>query len=307
MKLNCEGIELFTEDEVWTMLSDEFLPKRLQDFHKPLPDTLKEMQTDEEAKAEKWKGLPPNGPNEAFQESELFEFEVKESEPRFMPEYKQGESNLLYAGQKFYSLFRHLHCLYERLKVAHDFVGQAFEQELERRPEINTSFGPFIKENVEEIRKERYKGIFYPSTISYILGEIGAEAYEDLCKWLVGSRAYILFTIDKLIRFVSFFTLTVDREAAATYFERRLHGGTPPPFPHAAVKAVHGGAVLPALLAAAATALPRARSFHLPLPVPPQERHGGPLLRAAGRRAGRRRVPLQERMHKADVEEGQGK
>jgi histone deacetylase complex regulatory component SIN3 len=206
IKFNCEELELLTEDEAWVILSKEFVLKRLQNFKKPLVDAIQELQVDEDEEIKvnkKWKELLLNGaskvPNNIFQ---VTEFEVKEQEARFIPMFNSSESNLLFGGQEFYSFFRHLHCLYERLKVAHDYIGQAFEQELECKPEIYSAFSSFIKENKEQIREERYGKIFFPSVVSYTLGEIKTEAYEDLCKWLIGSRAYILFTIDKLTRSV---------------------------------------------------------------------------------------------------------
>lgn len=225
VNFSCEDLGVFTEDEAWTILSDGFLAKRLQNFHKPLASVIEEIlvaeKDDKEAikttKIKKWKGLLSNRTSKATHSlMKLFEFEIRKQKERFIPVFKADEASLFYGGQRFYSFFRHLHCLYERLKVANTFINQAFEQELERRPEINATFGSFIKENIEQIRKERYIDIFFPSTISYALGEIGTEAYEDLCKWLIGSKAYILFTLDKLVRSVYLF-MTLDHKTLSIH------------------------------------------------------------------------------------------
>jgi len=206
IKFNCGGLEMITEDKAWIILSDEFLSKRLKNFQKPLAAVIRELQvnSDEEVKVnKKWKELLLNGKAKVVSSPlKVIKFEVKEQGVKFIPKFNSSESNLLFGGQKFYSFFRHLHSLYERLKAAHDYIGQAFEQEIERKPEIYSAFTSLIKENMEQIKDERYKKIFYSSVISHTLGEIGTEAYEDLCKWLIGSRAYILFTIDKLTRSV---------------------------------------------------------------------------------------------------------
>ena len=88
------------------------------------------------------------------------------------------------------------------MQVAYDFIIPAFEQELERMPEISAKYGALIKTNMQQLKSERYYKIFIRGVISNILGEIDITAYEELCKWLMGSRAYLLLTIEKLIRSV---------------------------------------------------------------------------------------------------------
>lgn len=213
VKLSNEEFEVFAQDDVWELLEDGFLVKRLDDIQKPLEVVLEEVKASKLKEEEnEFKALNKQlkkknnnkGSQKVLTEKKTFHtFEIKRNEERFIPEYK-GEGNLLYGNQWVYSFVRHLHCLYERLQVAYDFIIPAFEQELERMPEINIKYGALIKANMKELKTERYYKIFIRGVVSNILGEIDTVAYEELCKWLIGSRAYLLLTIEKLIRSVYF-------------------------------------------------------------------------------------------------------
>jgi len=212
VKLSNGEFEVFTQGDVWELLENTFLTKRLDNIQKPLETVL------EEIKASKLKGedesetrmlnkqLKKKKSNKlaersSIEKKSLHTFEIKRNVEKFIPEYK-GEGSLLYGNQWIYSFIRHLHCLYERLQVAYDFIIPAFEQELERMPEISAKYGALIKTNMQQLKSERYYKIFIRGVISNILGEIDITAYEELCKWLMGSRAYLLLTIEKLIRSV---------------------------------------------------------------------------------------------------------
>jgi len=131
--------------------------------------------------------------------------ENTENSSKFLPSYNNtGITNLLYSGQYFYSFFRHIHCLYERLRAAYFLIENCFEQEIETNVEAKTKFADLIKENKRKFINERYEQIFLPTIITYLQGEIDMESYEDVCKWLLGPRAYLLYTADKLISSVFF-------------------------------------------------------------------------------------------------------
>lgn len=134
---------------------------------------------------------------------EIFVFEtLKPSEERFWPEYQPDRHRLFYGARQFYDFLRNLHCIYERLKAACENVQTAFDQEMERRPEIYSRHESTLKAHTELLRAERYQ-IFYRAITSFVLGELDAKSFESLCELAVGSRAYLLFTIGNLMHSVT--------------------------------------------------------------------------------------------------------
>lgn len=213
VKLSNEEFEVLAEDDVWEMLSDGFVSKRLENVDKPLESVLEEMKAndlkEDENEFKKLNKQLKKKRNNKFPEKEpaartndCFTFEIKKNEERFLPAYNE-DYNLFYGNQQMYSFLRHLHCLYERLSVAYDFIIPAFEQELERMPEVASKYGALVKSRIQQLKSELYFKVFIRAVVSNVLGEIDTATYEELCKWLIGSRAYLLLTIEKLIRSVT--------------------------------------------------------------------------------------------------------
>ena len=138
LKLPCENIETFTEDEAWILLSDDFLPKRLENLHKPLDsvlDEIKEMESDEskeatnethktskQARKKQLQNIPPSEIMDIEEVPEkLFLFKMQnEDMDKFLLLYKYGEHTLMYSGQHIYSYIRHILFLYERLQMVYN-------------------------------------------------------------------------------------------------------------------------------------------------------------------------------------------
>jgi len=211
LSLNCDDTTEFdtiNDEDVKVLLSDSFLIKRLENMKTPLDDLLK----DREKQTEKKKKAQPKQPQEIKifnmeDFKEIFIFETKrQTKDRFWPKYLPDQHNLFYASRQFYDFFRNFHFIYERLKATYNNIQSTLESEIERRPEIYSKHEADLKDHMEEIRNERYKQIFYRGLTSYILGELDNKSYELLCEWIIGSRAYLLFTIANLTHSVTILT-----------------------------------------------------------------------------------------------------
>jgi len=97
------------------------------------------------------------------------------------------KSTVIYGNRTVYALFRYLHFLYAR-------INYAFE--------LCTSLSPLYKtfESAEEVQAKYTDFLSHLSKL--INGQIEEEVYEDECRKLLGTKAYQLFTIHKVIRCV---------------------------------------------------------------------------------------------------------
>lgn len=110
--------------------------------------------------------------------------------PCFLPKYK-----LFFGSQYFFIFFKQLYTIYERLLKARDLINSKVEEDLLGKTE---GLG-----KVEQYKNERF-GIFIGGVISCFNGVFDANKYEDFSRVILGSRAYLLFSFDKLITSVSF-------------------------------------------------------------------------------------------------------
>ncbi len=196
-------LDTFSEDDVKLLMSEKFMAKRLENVDLALEDLLKRETAAKVPSSDKWatkrpvKRLVRAGGTRSS--CGLFAFETVKDTDRFVPRYRPESANVLYGGPQFYCLFRHLHCLYERLVNAHTFAGSSLDQELERRTEIKVRFKEVFAKNTGKLKEERYDQIFLVGVNSYLTGDIDSSKYEDLCKCYLGPKAYLLFTVDKLL------------------------------------------------------------------------------------------------------------
>lgn len=100
---------------------------------------------------------------------------------------RSTESVLIYGNRTVYALFRYLHLLYSRMNYAFELCTSA-----------NPLYGVF---ETEQEQQRKYKD-FLSHLSKLINGQIEDEMYEDECRKLLGLKAYQLFTIHKVIRFV---------------------------------------------------------------------------------------------------------
>jgi len=100
---------------------------------------------------------------------------------------ERTDSVLIYGNRTIYALFRYLHLLYSRMNYAFELCRSA-----------NPLYGAY---ETEEEQQRKYKD-FLSHLSKLINGQIEDEMYEDECRKLLGLKAYQLFTLHKVIRFV---------------------------------------------------------------------------------------------------------
>ena len=93
--------------------------------------------------------------------------------------------------------FRQLYTIYERLLKAQQIVEAKVDQEL-----LHQQDDPALKERRQEFKAERYE-IFLGGVLSAMNQSIDANKYEDFSRTVLGNKAYLLFSFDKLIIAVS--------------------------------------------------------------------------------------------------------
>jgi len=97
------------------------------------------------------------------------------------------KSTVIYGNRTVYALFRYLHFLYARINYAFELCTS-----------LNPLYGNF--ESGEEVQAKYTDFLSHLSKL--INGQIEEEVYEDECRKLLGTKAYQLFTIHKVIRCV---------------------------------------------------------------------------------------------------------
>ena len=115
-----------------------------------------------------------------------------------------GRSNLkansvFYGNDAFYILFRLHHYLYERISISKECAKSGdnkWRPSPQRRSESKQSNKP---KEVEAVVAEKNHEEFLQLLYRLIDGTTDVSQYEDECRHLLGAKAYILFTVDKLI------------------------------------------------------------------------------------------------------------
>lgn len=83
-----------------------------------------------------------------------------------------------------------MYTIYERLLKAKQLVQQKVEEDLRGRPELLSK--------IDEYTKERFE-VFIGGVLSTMSGSFDSNKYEDFARIVLGGRAYLLFSFDKLI------------------------------------------------------------------------------------------------------------
>ncbi|MFS8159917.1 MAG: hypothetical protein ACMG6E_06850 [Candidatus Roizmanbacteria bacterium] len=105
--------------------------------------------------------------------------------PYFQPEYK-----LQYGTQFFYIFFKQFYSIYERLIKARDLVSSKVDDDQIGKQEE--------EQKLDEYKSERFD-IFMGLVLATMNGSFDTNKYEDFARQLLGSRAYLLFSFEKLI------------------------------------------------------------------------------------------------------------
>ncbi|CDW73125.1 paired amphipathic helix protein sin3a-like [Stylonychia lemnae] len=106
--------------------------------------------------------------------------------------YHKPEYRLLYGSQNFYVILRQIYTIYERLMKAHQLVADKVQDDMNSRNDDN------LKKRIDEFRKERFE-VFLGGILVAMQSGADFNKYEDFARALLGSKAYLLFSFDKLI------------------------------------------------------------------------------------------------------------
>jgi len=254
--------EAFTENDIKVFMNDNFLEQRLElsdmtfiDAWKTIKSrSMQDIQNNEGYENKKAKAnRPPKGTrgghNKKVDKKDnvgrvsgindrtlshsghtgpLMEFFTEDNIPKAERQLLPVLSELnavMYGSVNFYSFFRHFHCLYERVIKARALVAKGLEEELERRPELQSKYSGLTEERKQLLQSERYEEIYLKGLRSLLHNTIDAAKYEDFCKHCLGSQGYLMFSIDKLINSVRSFHLLLDRKNHPRKTRRRRNLG----------------------------------------------------------------------------------
>mmetsp|Transcript_33824 Transcript_33824/g.32937 ORF Transcript_33824/g.32937 Transcript_33824/m.32937 type:complete len:119 (+) Transcript_33824:2264-2620(+) len=107
----------------------------------------------------------------------------------FLPYFKK-EYKLMFGSQFFYIYFKQFYTIYERLLKARELVDLKVEEDLKGRA--------FFEEKIKYFKKERLD-IFIGLVLATLNSSFDSNKYEDFSRNLLGGRAYLLFSFEKLI------------------------------------------------------------------------------------------------------------
>ena len=93
--------------------------------------------------------------------------------------------------------FREIYTIYERLIKARQIINDKVDVDLNQRGD------DALKENSKQLKDERFE-IFLGGVMSAISSTIDANKYEDFTRNILGNKAYLLFSFDRLIIAVSY-------------------------------------------------------------------------------------------------------
>lgn len=115
--------------------------------------------------------------------------------PVFQPYFKPGYQ-LLLGGQNLFVFFKQFYTVYERLIKAQQIISDRVDSDLQHKGD------EALKLRTDEFKREKYE-IFLAGVLSAISQSIDANKYEDFARAVIGNKAYLLFSFDKLVIAVS--------------------------------------------------------------------------------------------------------
>ncbi len=109
--------------------------------------------------------------------------------------------NVFYGSTMMYSILRFIYTIYDRLLVAKDLVAKRISQELIDRVYLQKQYREFFSEEDIGFIKEQVFTRFIIGIEMFLRNQqtIEVAKYEEFCRNLLGSQAYLLFGIEKLI------------------------------------------------------------------------------------------------------------
>lgn len=114
-----------------------------------------------------------------------------ENQTVFVPSVKK-DTIMFYGTQQIYFLVRFYYTLYERFMKAYE-ISNEFEDNNK-----NSQLSEEEKKSLANDRYETFKWIL----VHLIRGNIENEKYEDFLRSIFGTKAYLMFYIDKIIQTV---------------------------------------------------------------------------------------------------------
>ncbi len=112
----------------------------------------------------------------------------QQEHPIFMPFFNQGYK-LLFASQHFYVFFRLFYTLYERFLTCRNLSEEMTTELLKDKD--------FSEEEKVKIYKNRLE-LFHGAVLALMTGTIDANKYDDFIRQWLGSKSYLLLSMDKI-------------------------------------------------------------------------------------------------------------
>eukprot|EP00826_Nyctotherus_ovalis_P041155 TRINITY_DN4112_c0_g4_i1.p1 TRINITY_DN4112_c0_g4~~TRINITY_DN4112_c0_g4_i1.p1 ORF type:complete len:431 (+),score=132.31 TRINITY_DN4112_c0_g4_i1:75-1367(+) len=229
-----DDIEEFSEDDIKTLMDENTLLKRMEQLDLDIPAFLEKLKADVMKSNGEEKGQKPKaarqsktnrgGYNKRMEGAKIpqvldrglthnehnglpMEFERESDQSMESAMFLPAGKNVFYTNANFYSFFRHFYCLYERLIKAKALSGEEIETQIKNKTNLEAKYTEKWKEKKDELKIEVYKQIYLKGLYSLLSSTIDTAKYEDFCRHYLGTQAYLLFSIDKLINSVRGYVL----------------------------------------------------------------------------------------------------
>ena len=190
------------EDDTHIIITDEFKRSRCTHHNQPFESILNSIKSGKEDKTER-SAPKPLKPCRGVLNTRINNEENGKSKPinierqvcnDLLPP-KTPERKLLFGSQHIYCLLRFFHVLYERLIKIRKLIKDQFISDYSR---INPE-GQISDEMQSLLVNETFMGIFISVFTSLVKGRLEVNKFEDFCKNYMGQKAYLVFTLDKLV------------------------------------------------------------------------------------------------------------
>lgn len=127
--------------------------------------------------------------------------EVKFLVPNVPPFFSEMDYHLIFTNSSLYTFFRLFQFLCERLSKLHQQALQAIaEDEVTHESRTSGVAAQLGLKKPSDVQVEDLYPTFLNMAKNFMEGNIDSNTFEDTCREMFGVRAYIVFTIDRLIQ-----------------------------------------------------------------------------------------------------------
>lgn len=99
---------------------------------------------------------------------------------------------MLYGSHHFYVLLRQIYTIYERILKAKQIIEQKVDEDLALKED------ELLKKKAPDFKNEKFEVFLAGATLALQAG-FDTNRYEDFIRALLGGKAYLLFSFEKLI------------------------------------------------------------------------------------------------------------